>query len=78
MLIPIRCFSCGKTIANHWTKYLEIIKNDLNKDDVVDFENLASDSVKESSAAKAMKQLKITRMCCKRHFLCNVDLIDII
>ncbi len=26
MIIPIRCFSCGKLIANHYKPYLELIE----------------------------------------------------
>lgn len=26
MIIPIRCFSCGKLIADKWEKYQELIK----------------------------------------------------
>ncbi len=27
MLIPIRCFSCAKLIADKWEKYQDLIKN---------------------------------------------------
>jgi DNA-directed RNA polymerase subunit N (RpoN/RPB10) len=27
MLIPIRCFTCGKVIANKWDKYVHLIMN---------------------------------------------------
>jgi DNA-directed RNA polymerase I, II, and III subunit RPABC5 len=26
MIIPIRCFSCAKVIADKWDEYLELIK----------------------------------------------------
>jgi len=26
MIIPIRCFTCGKVVANIYEKYLELIK----------------------------------------------------
>jgi DNA-directed RNA polymerase subunit N (RpoN/RPB10) len=31
-----------------------------------------------TAEAKALKELKVNRMCCRTHFLCNVDMIDII
>lgn len=27
MIIPIRCFSCNKLIADKWERYKELIKN---------------------------------------------------
>lgn len=26
MIIPIRCFTCGKVIGNKWKKYLELLE----------------------------------------------------
>ena len=27
MIIPIRCMTCGKVLADKWNKYLELVKN---------------------------------------------------
>ncbi len=35
MIIPIRCFTCGKLIANKWVEY-----EDLTKDSDVDKKNV--------------------------------------
>ena len=26
MIIPIRCFTCGKVIGNKWNRYLQLLK----------------------------------------------------
>src|SRR5688500_9752481 len=31
MLIPIRCFTCGKVVGNKWEKYLELLQNDYSE-----------------------------------------------
>lgn len=31
MIIPIRCFSCAKVIADKWEKYQELIKSGLTE-----------------------------------------------
>lgn len=31
MIIPVRCFSCGKPIGHLWEKYQEQIKTEENK-----------------------------------------------
>lgn len=35
MIIPIRCFSCGKVIGSKWEKYLELIES-MSKKDALD------------------------------------------
>lgn len=29
MLIPVRCFTCGKVIGNKWGKLVELLKNNV-------------------------------------------------
>ncbi|RLI93568.1 MAG: DNA-directed RNA polymerase subunit N [Candidatus Altiarchaeales archaeon] len=36
MIIPIRCFSCGKPIAQDWEGYSKRVKNGENPKDVLD------------------------------------------
>jgi DNA-directed RNA polymerase I, II, and III subunit RPABC5 len=28
MIIPVRCFTCGKVIGNKWNKYLKLLESD--------------------------------------------------
>lgn len=81
MIIPVRCFTCGKVISNKWLKYNELCekyRSDTKQDEIelLDIDELKSKSTKETAEYKALKDLGIKRMCCRRHFLCNVDLID--
>ncbi|MFO7710596.1 MAG: DNA-directed RNA polymerase subunit N [Candidatus Woesearchaeota archaeon] len=36
MIIPIRCFSCGKPIAHLWEEYKERVESGENKKKVLD------------------------------------------
>jgi DNA-directed RNA polymerase subunit N len=36
MIIPIRCFSCGKPIAHHWKEFKERSENGENKKEILD------------------------------------------
>jgi DNA-directed RNA polymerase I, II, and III subunit RPABC5 len=36
MIIPIRCFTCGKVIGNKWQKYLEYLDNEEEVSDALD------------------------------------------
>tara|TARA_Y100000389_G_scaffold29265_1_gene24939 strand:- start:9688 stop:9939 length:252 start_codon:yes stop_codon:yes gene_type:complete len=81
MLIPVRCFTCGSVISNKWLKYTELCeeyRKETKQTDIelLDIDELRSKEKKESAEFKALRDLKVQRMCCRRHFLCNVDLID--
>lgn len=36
MIIPIRCFSCGKPVAHLWEKYQEMVANGKDAGKVMD------------------------------------------
>lgn len=76
MIIPVRCFTCGKVIGDKWVDYNELrIKYNKTKDEDTII-NLAN--VKKTPEGKAMDELNIKRICCRRMFLGQTDLIDII
>ena len=35
MIIPVRCFCCGKVIANKWKKFEELLKKKNTKKDAL-------------------------------------------
>tara|TARA_Y100000389_G_scaffold125559_1_gene122933 strand:+ start:15429 stop:15683 length:255 start_codon:yes stop_codon:yes gene_type:complete len=84
MLIPVRCFTCGEVISDKWTDYVRLTKMYRAKKGVpdeielLDVDRLRSESKNETSESLAMKELDITKVCCRRHFLCNIDMIDLI
>ncbi len=36
MIIPVRCFSCGKVIANKWEKYKKLLDENKTKKEALD------------------------------------------
>ncbi|KAJ2663007.1 DNA-directed RNA polymerases I, II, and III subunit RPABC5 [Coemansia sp. RSA 1200] len=36
MIIPVRCFTCGKVVGNKWEKYLELIEQEFTDGDALD------------------------------------------
>ncbi|AFM98399.1 putative DNA-directed RNA polymerase [Encephalitozoon hellem] len=36
MIIPIRCFTCGKEISSKWEPYLELLKTDKREAEALD------------------------------------------
>jgi DNA-directed RNA polymerase subunit N (RpoN/RPB10) len=78
MIIPVRCFTCGKVLANKWKTYEEEVKQ-LQK-------TIKKDENEDTTAVNFDKEMKgdildklyIERICCRRHLLSHIELIDII
>lgn len=75
MIIPIRCMTCGKVLADKWNKYQDLVK-DLSKDrkgsNLLD---VNADNIEKSPEGLALDRLKIKRYCCRKHMLTHVKLV---
>tara|TARA_B110000967_G_C18823669_1_gene530146 strand:- start:243 stop:476 length:234 start_codon:yes stop_codon:yes gene_type:complete len=76
MIIPIKCFTCGKVLANKYLyfemKVREIkMKKGLSEDEVI---YLTVDNIKKTPEGKCLDELGLTKMCCRRHLLTHVDI----
>lgn len=80
MIIPIRCFTCGKVIADKWYGYLKLVDEEKKKKDQTEDSilNLNSEEVEKTPEGIALDKLKLKRYCCRRMMLSHVDLIDVI
>ena len=78
MIIPIRCVTCGKVIADKWKKYQELVKSNPEHDKQDETINVNSSQIEKTVEGKVMDQLGLKRYCCRRHLLTHVDLIEII
>ena len=74
MIIPIRCFTCGKPIAHMWEAFEHIVK--VQKDVAVTADEKGGDAPEKSAKLVALETLSIDRMCCRRHFMTNLDIVD--
>ena len=73
MLFPIRCVSCNAVIAGKYEAYLAKVEEYRNFSKQTEMEYLTSTTVK-TAEGKALDDLNVERMCCRRHFLSHVDL----
>lgn len=74
MIFPIRCVSCNNVIAGKWLAYLDKVKEYRRGTGKTEMEYLTSTTTK-TAEGKALDDLRVTRQCCRRHFLGHVDLI---
>jgi len=80
MIIPVRCFTCGKVLANKWEFYQEEVRRlkmengeqgkDIN-DSVVYFN---ASNAKKTHEGIVFDQLGLKRPCCRKHLLTHVDI----
>ena len=81
MIIPVRCFTCGKILGDTWTYYksevekIKIKEGSSLEDTVI---NVNSKTIKPTPEGRVLDKLELTRYCCRRIMLGHVDLIDII
>ena len=75
MIIPVRCVSCGKLLADKWVWYQQELQK--RQGDAYGkrtyFDGTVVPVTKE---AEIMKELGLTRYCCRKVLLTHVDLIQ--
>lgn len=74
MIIPIRCFTCNNVIAGKWLAYLGLVKKNRKETGKDDMEYLTATTTR-TAEGRALDELKLTKPCCRRHFLAHVDLM---
>ena len=75
MIIPIRCFTCGKVLADKWNFYVKEIEKTNSEDSVL---NVNTKTLQQTKEGKALDKLGLKRYCCRRMMISHVDLINII
>jgi DNA-directed RNA polymerase I, II, and III subunit RPABC5 len=78
MIPPVRCFTCGKLLCDKWAYYQE----ERAKMETAAAASPAGDAngalkfFDKAPTGKLLDRLGLTRMCCRRHMLTDVDLTD--
>ena len=74
MIIPVKCFTCGKVLADKYLYYLkEVNKRKIDKGDD-DVQYLTKDNMKKTPEGEVLDSLGLTKMCCRLHMLTHVDI----
>jgi DNA-directed RNA polymerase subunit N (RpoN/RPB10) len=76
MIIPVKCFTCGKVLADKYRYYeREVRKRNMvnleNTDDVI---YLTEDNKDKTACGEVLDILKLNKICCRRHMLTHVDI----
>jgi DNA-directed RNA polymerase subunit N (RpoN/RPB10) len=77
MIIPIRCFTCGKIMADKIDYYVAEVEKQkaakAGKEPDAQYKNFD-----EFHSKEILDGLGLTRYCCRRNLISNVDLMHII
>lgn len=77
MIIPVKCFTCGKVLGDKYRYYKRQVRErkmvNLNEDEdeVIYLTQLNKDKTIEGIV---LDELKLDKMCCRRHMLTHVDI----
>jgi DNA-directed RNA polymerase subunit N (RpoN/RPB10) len=80
MLIPVRCFTCGKTISDKWVPFIKSVNEKKDSETTnnvkdLDIEYIDLENPNKSIEGEVMDELGLHRYCCRRMILGNVHLI---
>ena len=75
MIIPVRCFTCGKVLADKYEFYKKELAKSKAEDTII---NVNAKTVQQTTEGKALDKLGLKRYCCRRAMLTHIDLIDVI
>jgi|TARA_B100000035_G_scaffold249293_1_gene218097 DNA-directed RNA polymerase I, II, and III subunit RPABC5 len=76
MIIPVKCFTCGKVLADKYNFYLANVRKikesrGMEVDKVV---YLTKEYIDKTPEGEVLDKLGLTKMCCRRHMLTHVDI----
>lgn len=76
MIIPVKCFTCGKVLANKYRYYQQEIRQlksnqGMSVDDVT---YLSKGHKGKTPEGELLDRLQLDKMCCRRHMLTHVDI----
>ena len=75
MIIPVKCFTCGKVLANKYQFYIrEVRKAKSENDDTSTVTYLTNTNMEKTAEGKILDKLGLNKICCRRHMLSHVDI----
>ena len=76
MLIPVKCFTCGKVIGNKYIFYQEEVlkRRSAAKIPSDKIQYLDDDKIDKTIEGDVLDMLKLNNVCCRRHMLTHVNI----
>tara|TARA_B100001093_G_C26233301_1_gene761182 strand:- start:112 stop:345 length:234 start_codon:yes stop_codon:yes gene_type:complete len=76
MIIPVKCYTCGKVLANKYEYYIEQVRaRKMGANQQVDAVTyLTVEKANKTPEGLVMDDLGLNKVCCRRHMLTHVDI----
>ena len=74
MLLPVKCFSCGKEISSYYRAYEREVRKKKLASGVSDVIYLTKVQTDKTAEGEVLDKLLIKKMCCRRHILTHVEI----
>jgi DNA-directed RNA polymerase subunit N (RpoN/RPB10) len=76
MIIPVKCFTCGKVLADKYRYYQQEVRRlkiakDMKVDKVI---YLTKENTEKTPEGVVLDNLGLKNVCCRRHMLTHVDI----
>ena len=77
MIIPVKCFTCGKVLADKYLFYQKTVTEIKlkEKDELSEIKYLNASNLQKTAEGKVMDDLGLSKMCCRRHLLTHVEIL---
>jgi len=62
MMVPVRCFTCGKVVGENWEE----------------FKARSATKAGDEDPEEVLDELGVERQCCRRMLVSHKDLVDIV
>uniref|UniRef100_A0A6C0EYE1 DNA-directed RNA polymerase subunit N n=1 Tax=viral metagenome TaxID=1070528 RepID=A0A6C0EYE1_9ZZZZ len=79
MIIPVRCYTCGKCLSDKYEYYeSELLRKKLAMNTTEDplIININAVDIKKTIAGEIMDELGLTRICCRKIMMTSINIID--
>lgn len=84
MIICVRCVTCGRILADKWDWYVQEVRKLQNKTEEAPAKKTkkggdpGNKNFDDLRTGPILDKLGLTRICCRRHMLSTVDMMEMI
>jgi DNA-directed RNA polymerase subunit N (RpoN/RPB10) len=74
MIIPVKCFTCGKEISSYYRSYEREVRKKKIAAGVNDVIYLTKVNTEKTAEGEVLDKLRINKMCCRIQMLTHVEI----
>lgn len=74
MIIPVKCFTCGKVLADKYHYYMAEVNKKKHGKENKEVVYLTKETTEKTPEGEVLDALGLNKMCCRRHMLTHVDI----